>query len=43
VPHKEYIGLDERYFLSIAKEQCLFIDIKGVFRKKITQLNYWSL
>ena len=43
VPHKEYLELDEQYFSSIAATQCLFIDIKGVFRKKITQLNYWSL
>jgi UDP-N-acetyl-D-glucosamine/UDP-N-acetyl-D-galactosamine dehydrogenase len=43
VPHKEYLELDEQYFSSIAAAQCLFIDIKGVFRKKITQLNYWSL
>jgi UDP-N-acetyl-D-glucosamine/UDP-N-acetyl-D-galactosamine dehydrogenase len=43
VPHKEYLELNEQYFSSIAAAQCLFIDIKGVFRKKITQLNYWSL
>jgi UDP-N-acetyl-D-galactosamine dehydrogenase len=43
VPHKEYIQLNEDYFLSIAANDCLFIDIKGVFRKKISHLNYWSL
>lgn len=43
VPHKEYIELNEDYFLGIAADRCLFIDIKGVFRKKISQLNYWSL
>jgi len=43
VPHKEYIQLNENYFLSIAANECLFIDIKGVFRTKIKQLNYWSL
>jgi UDP-N-acetyl-D-galactosamine dehydrogenase len=43
VPHKEYAALDETYFLRLASENCLFIDIKGSFRKKITKLNYWSL
>ncbi|MFZ1632959.1 MAG: nucleotide sugar dehydrogenase [Chitinophagales bacterium] len=43
VPHKEYMHLDEDYFCSIANEHCLFIDIKGVFRKRISRLNYWSL
>lgn len=43
VPHKEYLELEEDYFLRIANPKCLFLDIKGVFRNKIAQLNYWSL
>ncbi len=43
VNHKEYMELDEEYFKSITKSNALFVDIKGVFRNKITELNYWSL
>ncbi len=43
VPHNEYQNLDEDYFLSHAKENCLLIDIKGIYRNKFTQFNYWSL
>ncbi len=43
VSHKEYMNLDEEYFQSITKPNALIVDIKGAFRNKITQLNYWSL
>ena len=43
VPHKEYVTLDATYFASIAEQDCVFIDIKGVFRNKVGALHYWSL
>lgn len=43
VNHKEYVGLDEAYFKSITTENAIFIDIKGCFRGKIKDMNYWSL
>lgn len=44
VNHKEYLNLDENYFKSIMKNgQGVFIDVKGIYTKKITDLVYWSL
>lgn len=43
VPHAEYTRMHESDFEALAAENCIFIDIKGVFRNKMTTLNYWSL
>jgi UDP-N-acetyl-D-glucosamine/UDP-N-acetyl-D-galactosamine dehydrogenase len=43
VSHKEYAGLDESYFQSIAAKGCIIIDIKGIYHNKIKNLAYWSL
>lgn len=43
VNHKEYVELDEAYFLSIAHEGAVFADLKGMYRDRINKLNYWSL
>jgi len=43
VPHQEYKSLDENYFASITKEKALIADLKGTYRNKITNRNYWSL
>lgn len=43
VPHKEYAQLTEAHFLELAGPDCIFIDIKGVFRNKMSTLHYWSL
>ncbi|OFX22952.1 MAG: UDP-N-acetyl-D-galactosamine dehydrogenase [Bacteroidetes bacterium GWA2_31_9b] len=43
VSHKEYFNLDESYFKSITNKNALFVDIKGIYRNKIKDLNYWSL
>lgn len=44
VNHKEYGSLDEAYFKSILKDgKGVFVDIKGIFRDKIHDLEYWSL
>ena len=43
VAHKEYATLDEKYFIEITNEKAVFADLKGIFRNKISKLNYWSL
>ncbi|MFW5657906.1 MAG: nucleotide sugar dehydrogenase [Bacteroidota bacterium] len=43
VNHREYAVLDESYFLSLMNDNPVFVDIKGIFRDKITKMTYWSL
>ncbi|MCC3155963.1 nucleotide sugar dehydrogenase [Hymenobacter sp. 15J16-1T3B] len=45
VSHKPYTEKDEAYFKSITAEQAVLVDIKGLFREKISgdALHYWSL
>lgn len=43
VNHKEYIGMDESFFTSHANENCVLVDLKGIYRNKIKGLSYWSL
>jgi UDP-N-acetyl-D-galactosamine dehydrogenase len=43
VNHEAYMQYDESYFLSITKPNALLVDLKGMFRDKISQLKYWSL
>lgn len=43
VNHKNYVSLQEEDFLQWAKPKCVFVDVKGIFRKKIQELAYWSL
>lgn len=43
VNHKEYVGLDENYFLSKMNAQGLLVDLKGIYRNQFKQLAYWSL
>jgi UDP-N-acetyl-D-glucosamine/UDP-N-acetyl-D-galactosamine dehydrogenase len=43
VSHKEYIDFPESYFESISNENAIFVDVKGVYKDKISKLQYWSL
>ena len=43
VNHTEYANKDEAWFKSMLKPKGVLVDLKGVFRKKIKDLNYWSL
>lgn len=44
VNHKEYISLNEHYFKNILKDaKGVFVDVKGIFKGKINELEYWSL
>ena len=43
VNHKEFIGYDEKFFKKITNNKGIIVDIKGVYRNKITELTYMSL
>ena len=43
VGHEEYTNLDEKYFDSIMSKDGVLIDVKGIYREKISKLDYWSL
>ena len=43
VNHVEYKGLDEKYFKSVLSSKGVLVDVKGMYRGKIKQINYWSL
>jgi len=43
VQHQEYKNLTESYFKSLLSEQGIFVDLKGIYRNSIKDLNYWSL
>lgn len=42
VCHEPYAEYNEDYFASITKPHALIADLKGVYRGKITNRNYWS-
>ncbi len=43
VNHKEYLAFDEAYYKSILSDGGILVDVKGILRGKIKNLNYWSL
>ena len=44
VNHKEYVDLDESKFKDLLIDgKGVFVDIKGIYRNKINELEYWSL
>lgn len=44
VNHKEYKSMNESDFKSLLKDEVgVFIDVKGIFKGQITDLEYWSL
>ncbi len=43
VPHNDYKNLDGKYFESITKPAAMIADLKGIYRGKITNRDYWSL
>ena len=40
VNHKEYKGLDEKYFTSILSKKGILVDVKGMYKGKIKKLTY---
>jgi UDP-N-acetyl-D-galactosamine dehydrogenase len=43
VPHQPYLEYDDAYFASISKPHALIADLKGIYRNKIKNREYWSL
>jgi len=43
VNHKEYANLDEAYFKTILSDGGVLVDIKGIYKRAIKELRYWSL
>ncbi|MFD2784270.1 nucleotide sugar dehydrogenase [Hymenobacter rubripertinctus] len=43
VSHQPYTEHDEAYFQSITGDDAVLVDIKGLFRGKVKQMQYWSL
>lgn len=43
VPHSPYLQYDDSFFKSMTKEHGLIVDLKGIYRNKITSRKYWSL
>jgi UDP-N-acetyl-D-glucosamine/UDP-N-acetyl-D-galactosamine dehydrogenase len=43
VNHSEYANKDEAWFKGMLKPKGVLVDLKGVFRKKIKNITYWSL
>lgn len=43
VAHDEYKVLEEEYFLNLTRESAVLGDVKGIYRRKIHKLKYWSL
>lgn len=43
VNHREYENLPESYFENILTPKGVFVDLKGIYRGKISKFAYWSL
>ncbi len=43
VSHQPYTKHDEAYFQSITGENAVLVDLKGLFRGKVHDMQYWSL
>jgi len=43
VNHTQYTDIPEEEFLKRAADDALFVDVKGIYRDKIQQMDYWSL
>ncbi len=43
VSHDAYKQLDENYFTNLAKEGAILVDIKNMYKSKISKLEYWTL
>ena len=43
VPHESYLDLDDSFFCGISKQGAMIADLKGIYRNKIENRNYWSL
>jgi UDP-N-acetyl-D-galactosamine dehydrogenase len=44
VNHADYLKLDEAYFQSVLNDKHgVFVDVKGIYKDQMNELEYWSL
>lgn len=43
VAHDAYKHLEENYFVNLANEDAILVDIKNLYKSKISKLTYWTL
>ena len=43
VSHDAYKQLDENYFVNLTNEDAILVDIKNMYKSKISKLEYWTL
>ena len=43
VNHNEYANKDEAWFKSLLTDKGILVDLKGIYRKKVKNIAYWSL
>ena len=43
VAHNQYKELPESYFQNMSLDKGIFVDVKGLYRKVIKEMTYWSL
>ncbi|HEV7231121.1 MAG TPA: nucleotide sugar dehydrogenase [Bacteroidia bacterium] len=43
VNHKEYVKLEEKFFAGILAKKGVLVDVKGMYRRKMKKIAYWSL
>jgi UDP-N-acetyl-D-glucosamine/UDP-N-acetyl-D-galactosamine dehydrogenase len=43
VNHKDYVSMTENDFKNMMTDKGILVDIKGIYRNKIKDLDYWSL
>lgn len=43
VAHNQYKELPESYFQNMSLDKGIFVDVKGLYRRKIKEMTYWSL
>ncbi len=43
VAHNQYKELPESYFQNMSLDNGIFVDVKGLYRREIKEMTYWSL
>jgi UDP-N-acetyl-D-galactosamine dehydrogenase len=43
VSHNQYLSLKEDYFKSITGDKAIFVDVKGIYRNTVKNMDSWSL
>jgi UDP-N-acetyl-D-galactosamine dehydrogenase len=43
VAHDAYKQLEENYFKKLSREDAILVDIKSLYKSKISSMNYWTL